>query len=233
MKSPWKTLLTPHRVRVPVPPPLRSSTSYCLAPLFPRPPGTATLDDLLQAVLHRLPPANVAWASCFCRLCRAGVSDRAVLEAAFQACWGVRRDNKVNQRRMGNSKRKAIEGDNVSDVSTGMVNSNSKATEDDKVSYVATGDFIDQGMHADDDDADQINIDVANVDEYNANGIAVDDNDDNEYSTGPGVGNSKSKATEDDIVSDVAADIHEASLMTLDKTRAYVNNIVMARNNGL
>lgn len=27
-------------------------------------------------------------------------------------------------------------------------------------------------------------------------------------------------------------DIHEASLITLDKTRAYVNDIVEARNNG-
>ncbi|KAI4980067.1 hypothetical protein ZWY2020_016820 [Hordeum vulgare] len=58
-------------------------------------------------------------------------------------------------------------------------------------------------MHADGDDADQVNIDVANVDEYNANGIAVDDDDDKECSTGPGMGNSKSKATQDDKVSDV------------------------------
>ncbi|KAI5010949.1 hypothetical protein ZWY2020_013086 [Hordeum vulgare] len=130
-------------------------------------------------------------------------------------CWKPYTRGHPESGGMGNSKSKAIEGDNVSDVSTGMVNSNSKATEDDKVSYVATGDFIDQGMHADDDDADQINIDVENVDEYNANGIAVDDNDDNEYSTGPGVGNSKSKATEDDIVSDVAAEDMGAFISTI------------------
>ncbi|KAE8777618.1 Calcium/calmodulin-dependent serine/threonine-protein kinase 1 [Hordeum vulgare] len=132
-------------------------------------------------------------------------------------------DNDDNEcstgRGMGNSKSKATEDDKVSDVATGlfnditnvhqpchvirgMGNSKSKANEDDKVSYVAT----DQVMHTDDDDADQINIDVANVDEYNANGIAVDDNDDNECSTGRGMGNSKSKATKDDKVSDVATD---------------------------
>ncbi|KAE8792666.1 F-box domain-containing protein [Hordeum vulgare] len=47
--------------------------------------------DLLRAVLHRLPPANVARAACVCRLWRAVASDRAVLEAAFRAPWGVRR----------------------------------------------------------------------------------------------------------------------------------------------
>ena len=30
----------------------------------------------------------------------------------------------------------------------------------------------------------------------------------------------------------VIVDIHEASLMTLDETRAYVNGVVQARNNG-
>ncbi|KAI4975416.1 hypothetical protein ZWY2020_049023 [Hordeum vulgare] len=147
---------------------------------------------------------NAAWAPC--RLCRYRFRSRRSLRppsSVFEAS--------PRQLSMGNSKSKAIEGDNVSDVSTGMVNSNSKATEDDKVSYVAT----DQGMHADDDDADQINIDVANVDEYNANGIAVHDNDDNEYSTGPGVGNSKSKATEVDIVSDVAAEDMGAFINTI------------------
>ncbi|KAF7044265.1 hypothetical protein CFC21_053518 [Triticum aestivum] len=47
--------------------------------------------DLLRAVLHRLPPADVARAACVCRLWRAVASDRAVLEAAFRAPWGVRR----------------------------------------------------------------------------------------------------------------------------------------------
>ncbi|KAI4970348.1 hypothetical protein ZWY2020_001262, partial [Hordeum vulgare] len=124
-------------------------------------------------------------------------------------------DNDDNEcstgRGMGNSKSKATEDDKVSDVATGMGNSKSKANEDDKVSYVAT----DQVMHTDDDDADQINIDVANVDEYNANGIAVDDNDDNECSTGRGMGNSKSKATKDDKVSDVATEDMGAFISTI------------------
>lgn len=47
--------------------------------------------DLLRAVLHRLPPADVARAACVCRLWHAVASDRAVLEAAFRAPWGVRR----------------------------------------------------------------------------------------------------------------------------------------------
>ncbi|KAI4976776.1 hypothetical protein ZWY2020_050383 [Hordeum vulgare] len=133
---------------------------------------------------------------------------------------------------MGNSKSKAIEGDKVSDVATGMVNSKSKATEDDKVSDVATDDFIDQVMHADDDDADQVNIDVANVDEYNANGIVVDENDDNECSTGPGVGNSKSNATEDDKVSDVATglfnditNVHQPCHVIREDMGAFISTI--------
>ncbi|KAI5013692.1 hypothetical protein ZWY2020_040578 [Hordeum vulgare] len=55
------------------------------------PLGTATLADLLRAVLHRLPPADVARAACVCHLWRVVASDRAVLEAAFRAPWGVRR----------------------------------------------------------------------------------------------------------------------------------------------
>ena len=47
--------------------------------------------DLLRAILHRLPPADVARAACVCRPWRAVASDRAVLEAAFRAPWGVRR----------------------------------------------------------------------------------------------------------------------------------------------
>jgi hypothetical protein len=47
--------------------------------------------DLLRAVLHRLTPADVARAACVCRHWHAVASDRAVLEAAFRAPWGVRR----------------------------------------------------------------------------------------------------------------------------------------------
>ncbi|XBH55680.1 hypothetical protein VPH35_077715 [Triticum aestivum] len=39
--------------------------------------------------LHRLPPADVARAACACRLLSTVASDRAVLEAAFRAPWGV------------------------------------------------------------------------------------------------------------------------------------------------
>ncbi|KAI5021498.1 hypothetical protein ZWY2020_058228 [Hordeum vulgare] len=44
--------------------------------------------DLLRAVLHRSPWTSLAAAR---RLWRAVASDRAVLEAAFRAPWGVRR----------------------------------------------------------------------------------------------------------------------------------------------
>ncbi|KAM0901742.1 hypothetical protein ACQ4PT_019775 [Festuca glaucescens] len=47
--------------------------------------------DLLRAVLHRLSPADVARAACVCRQWHAVASDRAVLEAAFRAPWGVHR----------------------------------------------------------------------------------------------------------------------------------------------
>ncbi|WVZ60189.1 hypothetical protein U9M48_010242 [Paspalum notatum var. saurae] len=47
--------------------------------------------DLLRAVLQRLPPIDVARSACVCRAWRAVASDRAVLEAAFCAPWGVRR----------------------------------------------------------------------------------------------------------------------------------------------
>ncbi|KAI5005591.1 hypothetical protein ZWY2020_032834 [Hordeum vulgare] len=43
------------------------------------------LADLLRAVLHRLPPTDVARTACVCRLWRVIASDRAVLEAAFRA----------------------------------------------------------------------------------------------------------------------------------------------------
>ncbi|KAE8820155.1 F-box domain-containing protein [Hordeum vulgare] len=61
-------------------------------PEEPSPMGAGDFPaDLLRAVLHRLPPADVARAACVCRLWRAVASDRAVLEAAFRAPWGVRR----------------------------------------------------------------------------------------------------------------------------------------------
>jgi hypothetical protein len=47
--------------------------------------------DLLRAFLQRLPPADLARAACVCRAWNAVASDRAVLEAAFCAPWGVRR----------------------------------------------------------------------------------------------------------------------------------------------
>jgi hypothetical protein len=47
--------------------------------------------DLLRAFLQRLPPADLARAACVCRAWHAVASDRAVLEAAFCAPWGVRR----------------------------------------------------------------------------------------------------------------------------------------------
>ncbi|TVU45532.1 hypothetical protein EJB05_05021, partial [Eragrostis curvula] len=47
--------------------------------------------DLLRAVLHRLPPADLARAACVCRAWNAVASDRAMIEAAFRAPWGVRR----------------------------------------------------------------------------------------------------------------------------------------------
>lgn len=47
--------------------------------------------DLLRAVLQRLPPIDLARSACVCRAWRAVASDRAVVEAAFCAPWGVRR----------------------------------------------------------------------------------------------------------------------------------------------
>lgn len=47
--------------------------------------------DLLRAVLQRLPPVDLARSACVCRAWRAVASDRAVVEAAFCAPWGVRR----------------------------------------------------------------------------------------------------------------------------------------------
>ncbi|KAL6893704.1 hypothetical protein ACP4OV_007802 [Aristida adscensionis] len=47
--------------------------------------------DLLRAVLQRLQPADLARAACVCRAWHGIASDRAVLEAAFCAPWGVRR----------------------------------------------------------------------------------------------------------------------------------------------
>nr|CAB3493583.1 unnamed protein product [Digitaria exilis] len=53
--------------------------------------GARLPGDLLRAVLQRLPPIDVARSACVCRAWRAVASDRAVLEAAFCAPWGVRR----------------------------------------------------------------------------------------------------------------------------------------------
>ncbi|KAL5219627.1 hypothetical protein ABZP36_020311 [Zizania latifolia] len=53
--------------------------------------GNVFPEDLLRAVLQRLPPPDLARAACVCRLWRSVASDRAVLEAAFASPWGVRR----------------------------------------------------------------------------------------------------------------------------------------------
>lgn len=47
--------------------------------------------DILRSFLQRLQPADLARAACVCRAWHAVASDRAVLEAAFCAPWGVRR----------------------------------------------------------------------------------------------------------------------------------------------
>jgi len=66
-------------------------------PPSPEPdPAAAAMDarlpaDLLRAVLQRLPPIDLARSACVCRAWHAVASDRAVLEAAFCAPWGVRR----------------------------------------------------------------------------------------------------------------------------------------------
>ena len=66
-------------------------------PPSPEPdPSAGSMDarlpaDLLRAVLQRLPPIDLARSACVCRAWRAVASDRAVVEAAFCAPWGVRR----------------------------------------------------------------------------------------------------------------------------------------------
>ncbi|KAJ4815241.1 peptidoglycan-binding LysM domain-containing protein [Rhynchospora pubera] len=47
--------------------------------------------DLLQSILERLPPRDLARSACVCRLWRAVASDRAMLERAFAGPWGVKR----------------------------------------------------------------------------------------------------------------------------------------------
>lgn len=46
--------------------------------------------DLLQSILERLPPRDLARSTCVCRLWRAVASDRAMLERAFAGPWGVK-----------------------------------------------------------------------------------------------------------------------------------------------
>uniref|UniRef100_A0ACD5WA14 Uncharacterized protein n=1 Tax=Avena sativa TaxID=4498 RepID=A0ACD5WA14_AVESA len=81
--GPGHGLPTPLSSTNPLPPPDPETVSPMNAQHLP--------GDLLRAVLHRLAPADVARAACVCRQWHAVASDRAVLEAAFRAPWGVRR----------------------------------------------------------------------------------------------------------------------------------------------